>query len=201
MKAYAVEGKGADLGGYIHEWGGSVSALLEIFAFARQSRSKISPATLTVITPQHSTNLRTQLCALGARENQGYLGMIKILNTERLFAKIKRYALQIGIQNLILETHLDGWRIGIGDSSHGGNTAAPQIDAKVEVTSKTRPDAIAETKAWPSSLIDIKTEHELTRYIFGPSPKASSSANLNPIAAKLEKIFPLPMWIWGWDSV
>ncbi len=40
LQAYAVEGKGADLEGYIHEWGGGVSKLLPLIKFALQERKR-----------------------------------------------------------------------------------------------------------------------------------------------------------------
>jgi hypothetical protein len=42
---------------------------------------------------------------------------------------------------------------------------------------------------------------DLTRLIFGPG-KASALQALDPeTAAAFEKLFPIPIWIWGWDSV
>jgi GNAT superfamily N-acetyltransferase len=87
LKAYAVEGKGADLNGYIHEWGGGVSELLALFSHIR----KVQKRPITVISPSHSENLVRQLKAKGAVANEGFLGMIKLLNTNSLFGKIKRH--------------------------------------------------------------------------------------------------------------
>ncbi|MBY0386100.1 GNAT family N-acetyltransferase, partial [bacterium] len=40
LEAYAIEGKGIDLQGYIHEWGGNTSALIELFIAAYKQLGK-----------------------------------------------------------------------------------------------------------------------------------------------------------------
>ena len=99
LKAYAIEGKGADLSGYIHEWGGGVSALMPLFAHIRRAQAR----PITVIVPRHAQNL---IRAFGEHKisiNEGFLGMIKILNHKNLFAKIKRHARHLGIADLVLD--------------------------------------------------------------------------------------------------
>ncbi|MCB9026960.1 MAG: hypothetical protein H6625_11615 [Bdellovibrionaceae bacterium] len=45
------------------------------------------------------------------------------------------------------------------------------------------------------------SEKDMTQLIFGPH-KASQLHNFDVETTQvLEKIFPIPMWIWGWDSV
>jgi hypothetical protein len=98
LLAYAVEGKGADLNGYIHEWGGGVSHLIELFDYIYKSQKK----PITVITPSNCKHLIHSLDNLGFAKNNGFLGMIKILNTKNLFSKIVRYSRAIGESKFIL---------------------------------------------------------------------------------------------------
>ncbi len=99
LAAYAIEGKGADLGGYIHEWGGSVTAILTLLSYIR--REKQQP--ITVIVPRHSQNLIQRLREKPVTYNQGYLGMIKVLNFDQLSAKIKRAFRAEGVSDIVLE--------------------------------------------------------------------------------------------------
>ena len=110
LKAYAIEGKGADLDGYVHEWGGGVSALITLFAHIRKSQKR----TITIIVPQHSQNLVRTLSEKGLRMNDGFLGMIKLLNTSNLFSKIKRHARGLGVADLVLEQQGNKFYIGAG---------------------------------------------------------------------------------------
>src|SRR6185312_5990178 len=99
LQAYAVEGKGADLASCIHEWGGGVSKLMPLFAFA----VKESAHPLTVMAPVHSANLIRQLTTAGASQNSGVLGMIKILNTPALMTKIKKHIRGMGFEDVVFE--------------------------------------------------------------------------------------------------
>ena len=63
LKAYAVEGKGLDLDGYIHEWGGNTSALLHLFKGIQEKSKK----EVIVITPPHCRNIIRQCSAAGAQ--------------------------------------------------------------------------------------------------------------------------------------
>lgn len=162
LEAYAVEGKGADLEGYIHEWGGGVSKLLPLIRYAVQERKM----PLNVISPVHSQNLIRHLVAGGGKETSGVLGMIKILNTPHLLTKIKKYIRALGIDDVVLEPR-DG-RIYMG---------------------------------YKSEIFSTDAESDLVRLLFGPL-KASQLKVFDPeTAATFEKIFPLNMWVWGWDSV
>lgn len=99
LEAYAVIGKGADLEGYIHEWGGGVSKLMPLLSYA----VKESARALTLITPAHSTNLIRQLTAAGCKEHSGVLGMIKILNPAPFLTKIKKFVRGMGVDEVVLE--------------------------------------------------------------------------------------------------
>lgn len=111
LVAYAVEGKGADLTGYIHEWGGSVSKILSLLSWIR--KEKKTP--FTIILAQHSVNLLTALQAIKTNiHNEGYLGMVKIVNEDSLFTKIKKSAHTVGIKDFVLQNTNDQYQIGIG---------------------------------------------------------------------------------------
>lgn len=110
LAAYAVEGKGVDLGGYIHEWGGSVTALLTLLSYIR--REKQQP--ITIIVPRHAQNLIQRLREKPVTYNQGYLGMIKILNFDQLAAKIKRAFRAEGVSDIVLEKQNGKYVFGCG---------------------------------------------------------------------------------------
>jgi predicted acetyltransferase len=162
LKAYAIEGKGADLTGYIHEWGGGVSALQSLLAHVRKSTGR----NITVIMPRHATNLIRTFESKGFKTQIGYLGMVKILNHENLFNKIKRHARNIGIENLVLDFKQDKFYIGTSDE-----------------------------------MFMTDSEQDIVRLIFGPQSATEISGFDKSTSEIMERIFPLNLWIWGWDSV
>lgn len=162
LQAYAIEGKGADLEGYIHEWGGGVSKLLPLIRYATQERKRA----LTVIAPAHSQNLIRQLTAAGADQHSGILGMIKILNAPHLLAKMKKHIRHMGIDEVVLEPREGRFFIGYRDQ-----------------------------------IFSTDSEADLVKLIFGPLKASQLNAFDSSTAEIFEKIFPINMWIWGWDSV
>ena len=162
LQAYAVEGKGADLNGYIHEWGGGVSKILMLLGHIRNKRGK----TVTLIAPKHSQGLLRKAAELKIPSHEGFLGMIKIIHATQLFSKIKKYARNMGVADLVLE-HRDGMYY-MGSSANVFRT---------------------------------DSENDIVRLLFGPA-KASDLAEFDAKTKEiLEKVFPLPLWIWGWDSI
>lgn len=162
LQAYAVEGKGADLDGYIHEWGGGVSKLIPLLQFAAKNEKR----PLHLIAPAHSANLIRQLKSLGAAEHTGVLGMIKVLNPPNMLTKIKKYIRGMGFEDVVLEPRDGQFYIGYKE-------------------------AIFRTDA----------ETDLVRLIFGPLKASQLHAFDDETAEVFEKLFPIPMWVWGWDSV
>lgn len=108
LMAYAVLGKGEDLSGYIHEWGGSVSHLFYLLNAIRKQMS----GPITIICPKHAENLIKQLGGQGLIRNDGYLGMIAITNPKQLFGKIKRSARMFGVHDLVLEAQEHNYYLG-----------------------------------------------------------------------------------------
>jgi GNAT superfamily N-acetyltransferase len=163
MDAYAVEGKGADLQGYVHEWGGSVDGIAALANHIFMTTQK----PITVISPSHSQNLIRKLQSLGVKRVDGFLGMIKITNTQNFFAKIVKNAKQEwGIGNFVLEKRGETYFYGLGDN-----------------------------------LFKTDQESDIIRLLFGPQ-KPSRLHDCGPqMNAVLDKIFPLEMWIWGFDSI
>lgn len=162
LQAYAVIGKGADLDGYIHEWGGGVSKVMPLVQFAIEQQKR----PLNLITPPQCQNLIRQLEAQGATTHQGVLGMIKILNMGPMLTKIKRYARHMGLQDLILE----------------------QRDGRAYF-------------GFRHEIFSTDSETDMVRLLFGPT-RASQLHDFDAATAgAFETIFPIPMWIWGWDSV
>ncbi len=161
LVAYAVEGKGADLTNYIHEWGGSVPALLSLISFIR--REKNQP--ITFMAPNSAQNLIRKIESLGnILRNDGFLGMIKILNFEQVFRKVKRAARSLGINDFVIDKNGKGFVLGVN-----------------------------------GELFFISDEKTMTRLIFGPSIELP---DISPAAQeKFNKVLPLPLWVWGWDSI
>ena len=113
IQAYAVEGKGADLDGYIHEWGGGANELLHLVNHIQKKQNR----PLTLISPAHSVTLIQKFRGLGCPTVDGFLGMIKLLNVNSLFSKITRHVRNdYGISNFTLEKV--GEEFHIGTPSH-----------------------------------------------------------------------------------
>ncbi|MBX2988590.1 MAG: GNAT family N-acetyltransferase [Bdellovibrionaceae bacterium] len=110
LAAYAIEGKGADLGGYIHEWAGGTSKVLALLSWIQSRRQ----GPLTLISPRHCRNMVTQLTGKGAMVNEGFLGMIKILNFDQLTAKLKRAFRAEGVADIVFERTAGGVLFGVG---------------------------------------------------------------------------------------
>lgn len=163
LKAYAVEGKGADLQGYVHEWGGDTQALIALIAHMQR---KHTGSSLVIMTPPSAENLRRSLIAQGAREYQGILGMIKILSPVAFYGKILRYARSIGFEDFRIEEINGITTFGCGLETYSTDN-----------------------------------QSDIVRMIFGPQ-KASTLHSFDPHTAKiLDQIFPIPFWLWGWDSI
>ncbi len=162
LVAYAIEGKGADLSGYIHEWGGSVTHLLSLLSYIY----KTTQQTKTLIVPRHSSNLIQKLQAQKLVMNDGFLGMIRILQFDQLSAKIKRAFRSEACPDVVLEKRNGVYWFGAG-----------------------------------SEIVTVSAEADMTRLIFGPVDYKALDMFSPATLAKLEKVLPLPLWIWGWDSV
>lgn len=159
LVAYAVEGKGADLTDYIHEWGGKVSAIVALLSWVRKSKGR----PITLISPNHSVNLLLALQRYPVTINQGFLGMIKIVNHDQFFQKIHRAAKTLGISDFILDKTPQGIQVGIG----------------------------SETRTYAD-------EKDFVQMALGPHCEFGGVPSTNE---KLSRLFPLPLWIWGWDSI
>lgn len=103
LAAYAIEGKGADLSHYVHEWGGSVTAIKNLLGYI--SHAKNQP--FHFIAPKHSLNLLNELRLQADYVNEGYLGMIRILNFDSLALKVKKAFRNVGVADFIFEKNQD----------------------------------------------------------------------------------------------
>ncbi|MBO9668087.1 MAG: GNAT family N-acetyltransferase [Bdellovibrio sp.] len=162
LAAYAIEGKGIDLGGYIHEWGGSVPKLLSLLSFIRAKKGQ----PFTIICPKHSQNLIRELQTKSVTMNNGFLGMIKFVNFDQLAGKIKRSFRAEGVADIVLEKHPNHYVFGIGQD-----------------------------------LYTINHETDMVRLLFGPMDYRAIGIFKEETVQKLEKVLPLPLWVWGWDSI
>lgn len=162
LAAYAIEGKGVDLNGYIHEWGGSVSKLMALLSYIREQKNQ----PFTIICPRHATNLIEQLKNMPTTVNYGFLGMIKLINFDQLSAKIKRAFRAEGIADIVLEKHPEHFVFGIGQD-----------------------------------LYTINNETDMVRLLFGPVDYSTLGMFKDETIEKLNKVLPLNLWVWGWDSI
>ena len=162
LVAYAVEGKGIDLQNYIHEWGGSVPDVTDLLSHMLQSEK----VTYTFMCPHHSLNMKNKLGLISDFVNDGFLGLIKINNFERLALKIKKMFLAEGFDQITLEKKN-------GEIIFGHKT----------------------------DLYTLKNESDFVKIVFGPTLIKDLGFVINDTASVLEKVFPLPLWVWGWDSV
>lgn len=162
LAAYAIEGKGIDLNGYIHEWGGKVSKLMALFSFIRTQKAQ----PYTIICPRHSQNLLNEMQKHPVTVNYGFLGMIKLLNFDQLAAKIKRAFRAEGIADIVLEKHPQHFVFGVG-----------------------------------ADLFTMQNEGDMVRFLFGYVDYRDLGLFKEETVQKLEKILPLKMWVWGWDSI
>jgi GNAT superfamily N-acetyltransferase len=162
MQAYAIEGKGMDLGGYVHEWGGGVSKLLPLLHHIRVSQNR----PITVLSPKHASNLIRQLVTLGASTHEGILGMVRLLNVNNILLKMKKYTRAMGYEGVILEKR-DG-RIYLG---------------------------------YREKVYSTDSEADLIRLLFGPQKASHLYEFDEEVKVIFETLFPIPVWVWGWDSV
>lgn len=163
LLAYAIEGKGADLKGYVHEWGGDVSKVVALLNYMRKDHKE----PLNLICGSHSQGLIRHLHQIGVKSVEGSLGMIKLLNTDGLIQKVNRLARSLGQKDFLLERTIDDrFHLKVGNVS-----------------------------------CEIQRESQLTQLLFGPIPPAFWSNFSASNQETLKKIFPLHLWVWGWDSV
>lgn len=164
LKAYAIEGKGADLDGYIHEWGGGVSTITPLLNYIFNDQGQ---RPLNLIAPAHAQNLIQNLTHKGANYCEGYLGMIQLLNFESLFSKVNRHARQdLGVEGF--EIKEDNGQLTLRILGQEFKTQDPKV---------------------------------FTQLLFGPK-MPSEILNLDVKAdSELKRVFPLRMWLWGWDSI
>lgn len=161
LQAFAVEGKGSDLQGYVHEWGGSVSALMPLFAQMKKDMGKVM-----VMCPKHAQNLTRKLESHGAKLHEGVLGMIKIINPKVFTKKIKRASRLKGLSDFVFDYRDGVYYFGRGDD-----------------------------------VFQTPDDADIIRLAFGPL-KASQIHDFPPqVKEVFEKVFPIPFWIWGWDSI
>lgn len=162
LAAYAVEGKGADLQAYIHEWGGALDALNDLVShmYRQQQRQ------LFWLIPRHSQNLVRSLSGKGIPVHHGMLGMIKILNAPRFCEKVQRF-----LRGALKRTDIH---------------VRQEKDLLVIQTS--------------FSKISF-SEREFTQYVFGPKVPQVATMMDQKDFEPISNVLPLPLWIWGWDSI
>ena len=54
---------------------------------------------------------------------------------------------------------------------------------------------------YKSEIFSTDTEADLVKLIFGPLKAGQLNAFDPATVETFERLFPIPMWVWGWDSV
>ena len=52
-----------------------------------------------------------------------------------------------------------------------------------------------------TDLLVVEREHDIIRLLFGPVDYSVLGFQSETSVQKLNKLLPLPFWVWGWDSV
>ena len=162
LLAYAVDGKGADLQTFIHEWGGQVDALIDLVGHMVKSEGK----SYHLMVPNHSLNLRKTLDDLEIFCHRGFLAMLRIHNFESIAMKVKRAFRAEGFDQIVLE------------KQHG------QI-----------------VFGYGQDLYTLDQEADLAKILFGPTTIDEMTFIKAETREILGQILPLPLWVWGWDSI
>ncbi len=160
LQAYAIQGRGLDLPNVIHEWGGNVPHLTQLFQHIIQKNGPFQLITSSTATNLVGTIKNKFVCEHDTRT----LGYIKILNTQNIHFKVLRWARVHG------EYHLQTF--SQGDSVY---------------------------LRYKSKNYQLPNEQALTRLLWGPLDRALISNLPEDMQDAILKVFPLPMWIWGWD--
>ena len=162
LLAYAVEGKGIDLQGFIHDWAGGTSTLLDMLNWIVTTEQRQT----TMMVPRHSVNLRKQLALKADFEHEGILGLVKITDFESVCTKVKAAFRAEGFDRIVLERQGSGIIFG-----------------------------------YNTDLYTLDNQADLARLLFGPITPSSLDFMKPETQRILETLLPLPMWIWGWDSI
>jgi len=80
LLGYACMGRGEDLAGTVHEWGGDLNSVFGLLRMHAESRNTTEPTFL--IAPRNETELAQRLTLMGSPPVTGLLGLAKIVNRE-----------------------------------------------------------------------------------------------------------------------
>ena len=162
LAAYVVEGKGADLQGCLHEWGGGVDALLALVSHVQHQQGR----SLYWMIPYHCRNLIHTLQQKQVPMHHGMLGMLKLLQPERFAQKLEKF-LSGGCHRSDIQIRVD--REGFRFSTQHSSVYFSQQD--------------------------------LVQYAFGPKvPLCATQMDAKDFSS-ISSCLPMPLWIWGWDSI
>ncbi|MEW6745880.1 MAG: GNAT family N-acetyltransferase [Planctomycetota bacterium] len=103
--AFAIEGKGQDLGGFVHEWGGSLEGVEELLgAMAAETRTR----PLVAMLPDEAVLLRRRLERRGFVSTAGAIGLFKVLDPWGLAAILREVLGRCGVRSIDVGVHADG---------------------------------------------------------------------------------------------
>ncbi len=160
--AYATMGRGDDLTGVVHEWAGGARGLMACLNRFFEVRSEIT----LLEGPIHERATRP-LRSAGACPHPGSLGLMRILDAEKLWAMLAN-----------------------GVPALAGMQLVENESAETSFTFSTTRRSF--TLSHQSAL----------SFLFGPSMPRTLQLGLEPDEREvLHKRLPLPLFIWGFDSI
>lgn len=185
VTAYAVMGKGEDFRSCVHEWGGDASDVLCLVrAFARSS----STGEIVILTPAYEsefTHFLKQMQLLNVFE---YLAMMRVIDVEGLLSLLQEWRRDLSHFPRTIHIHPAN-QVGLGDSLPAPVFRIVRTQAGIDIK-------VGEEEA------RLDQEQKLARLLFGPDSPSSLLRGLSPETIHaLESVLPIPLFIWGLDSV
>jgi N-acetylglutamate synthase-like GNAT family acetyltransferase len=191
VTAYAVMGKGEDLRNCIHEWGGEARDLLSLAReFAKfvetsgggetsgapESLESGKAAGIMILAPGHETEFTRLLRRMKIPSAFEYLAMIRVIDVEGVSSVIRDRMSGLLGREFSLRNSESGVKIIIGDEEAFLKSGGPGESGR-----------------------------NLAKLLFGPEPPSSllqgySGFSRETLSA-LDRALPIPLFIWGLDSV
>jgi hypothetical protein len=164
VSAYAVMGKGRDLRGFMHDWGGEPEDLL---CLARELGSLSGTGEIYVLAPTEENDFTSLLTEMSAQKTYMKLVMLSVIDT-------------VGLSSIV--------------SEHVSNRLERDFRIAQDATGVKMKVGRDEAYVEPSRM--------LASAMFGPEPPSSSLSGFSQdTLSALDKVLPIPLFIWGLDWV
>lgn len=164
VSAYAVMGKGEDLRGCMHDWGGDPRDLLRL---ARELAALSETGAIMILAPTRDSELARLLMQMNIPKSSDYLAMIRVIDAEGLSSVVGNHVSGLLGKDFRIVQERGGARI--------------KIDREEET---------------------VEPERMLARVLFGPDQPSSLLTGFSrETLSALDRALPIPLYIWGLDSV